>query len=317
MSKRFLAVWGASLVLVLFIAWCNAVPVAADPPGYSASTNTPRPTLTPTTAPIRVPRLYGTIFDWGNGYMPAGVKVTLAGDGWEISTETDKDGRYEFKEIGNEVARLNVVVPDNRPELASLTHDLPVKTEVGQSLVVNMALHPKSVTPDAIVSIAMVASAPKVEQGDRASFTITVNNHWEKGLSGVIVAGSLPAGLTCVGAAASQGSATCENGLLWADLSGMAAGAMVTVTLDAQVDTGPTIDEVIINKAAVYYQENVAVQAEAQIQVIQVAQPAASTDGSEQPSTLPVTGGASVLPVIGVLLAGALFGIRKLRHTIG
>ena len=58
--------------------------------------------------------------------MPAGVKVILRNGEWEIPIETDGAGEYWFSDIGDEVAFLRALVPDDRGELRPLTSELPV-----------------------------------------------------------------------------------------------------------------------------------------------------------------------------------------------
>jgi uncharacterized repeat protein (TIGR01451 family) len=288
--------------LVLLVSWVSAVPVAADPNRQGIST--PRPTLTPTRGPPGPPpRLHGGILDWGKGYMPADVKVTLRGEDWEIPVKTDDYGQYRYQSIGNEVAFLNAIVPRERWELKSLTTDLPVRVRVDGELIVNLAFYPENIIPDPIVTIEMVASATEAKQGDEVSFTITVNNNWDDWVNEVIVADYLPEGLSYVSASASQGEVIWDRGLVWATLGAVEAGSSATVTVVTKVEEDAELGQTITNRAGVIYRENVAVQVEASLQV-----------SEKSNNVLPVTGAASLLPVAGVLLAGLLFGVRKLRR---
>lgn len=294
----FLAAVGI-ICFILFVSWLNAKPVVAGPAGQT------RPTLTPTPLPpISPPRLRGGILDWGEGYMPAGVKIVLKGDGWEVPVKTDENGQYKYQDIGNEVAFLNAIIPNDRGELRSLTQDLPVNVQVGKELVVNMAFYSEGRALEPIVTIEMAASAQQAKQDDDVSFVITVNNHWNDWVNQVIVADYLPKGLTYVNATTSQGTVIWDRGLVWAELGPVAADTSATVTIMVRVNSEAALDEVITNQAAVYYRENVALQAKADIQVVKATN-----------HVLPVTGIASILPLAGVLLAGALLGIRKLRRA--
>jgi len=294
----FLAAIGVTC-FVLFVSWLNAEPVVAGPVGQD------RPTLTPTPLPpMHPPRLHGGILDWGEGYMPAGVQVVLKGDGWEIPVETDDNGQYKYQDIGNEVAFLSAVVPANRQELRSFTQDLPVNVKVGEELIVNMAFYPEGKLLEPIVTIEMVASAQEAKQDDSISFIITVNNQWNDWVNQVIVADYLPEGLSYANATVSQGTVSWDRGLVWAELGPIAADTSATVTIMAKVDAKAALDQVITNQAAVYYRENVASQAKSEIKIVETTN-----------HVLPVTGVASVLPIAGVLLAGTLLGIRRLRRT--
>ena len=273
-------------------------------------TITPRPQLTPppagvTAASTHPPRLHGAVLNWGQGNMP-GVKVVLHGDGWEIPVETDANGEYRFQDIGNEVAFLNVVVPEGRDDLLPLTSDLPVRVKVDQDLIVNLALYAKGITPETLLRLQVTPSSGEAERGGNVSFTITVLNTWDRGVNQVIVADYLPPGLEYVQATTSQGEVEWDSGLVWATLGPMPAGGTATVTIVARVSDEASDSSEIVNRVAAYHSDNVAVQSEATIKVVTKAN-----------GVLPVTGLSSILPAAGVLLAGLLFGIRRVRHTVG
>jgi uncharacterized repeat protein (TIGR01451 family) len=203
--------------------------------------------------------------------MPAGVKVVLRGNGWEIPVETDEFGEYRFDYIGNEVAFLDAVIPSNRPDLYLPTTHLPVRTRVDGSLIVNIAFYPKGVTPGSLIQIDMTSSATEVAQDENVSFTITVTNHWYKGVNQVVVADYLPEGLTYVHATSSQGQVTWDRGLVWAPLGYLAAGRSATVTILATVNHDVRRGTTILNRATAYHGENVAVQREVPVKVVGAA----------------------------------------------
>jgi uncharacterized repeat protein (TIGR01451 family) len=300
--------------LLAFALLClSATPVAAAPP--LQTTPTPTPMSPPRAAALqdapsdtaRAPRLHGTVFDWGVGNMPAGVTVVLRGDAWEVPVQTDASGQYAFQDIGNEVAFLNASIPAERGDLFLLTSDLPVRVDVDGELIVNIAFYPKGVTPDPLVHLKMDASVSEVAQDEDVSYTVTVINYWDEGINQVIVADYMPEGLTLVGASASQGEVLYDRGLVWAEMGSIAAGESATVTVTARVDADVEPGKTILNKAAAYHSENAAVQNEAPITV---AQRRRATD------VLPVTGVSPVLPMVGVLLTGLLFGVRRLRRGL-
>jgi uncharacterized repeat protein (TIGR01451 family) len=300
------ALGGILLALVLFCG--GTMPVSAAPALQATPTpvRPPRP-ATPQAAQSdgeRAPRLHGTVFDWGKGNMPAGVKVVLSGDGWQAPVQTDASGYYAYWDIGNEVAFLNVSVPADREDLFSLTSDLPVRVDVTKELIVNVAFYPKGITPDPLIHLKVVASSPEAARDENVSYTITAINNWDQGINQVIVADCLPEGLTFMQASASQGEVAYDRGLVWAELGPMAAGESATVTVMAKVDGDVEPGTNIVNKVAAYHSENAAVQNEATIAVVQ-----------HNNGMLPVTGISPALAAAGVLLAGLLFGARRLRRA--
>ena len=256
--------------------------------------------------------------------MPAGVKVILRNGEWEIPIETDGAGEYWFSDIGDEVAFLRALVPDDRGELRPLTSELPVRVRVDSELIVNIAFHPEGASPDPILGIEMTASSAVVQPGATVSYVIDVTNHWDRGINQVIAADYLPEGLTYLSATASQGEVVYDRGLVWATLGSLGPDESATVTIEAKVDPGAAPGREISNEASAYHSENVAVQAETSVQVAGDEAPKAPEiegEASEAPETegetnhlLPETGIAAVLPLAGALLAGLLFGVRKLRH---
>jgi uncharacterized repeat protein (TIGR01451 family) len=249
--------------------------------------------------------LHGTVFDWGKGNMPAGVRVVLRGDGWEIPVETDSAGYYAYQDIGNEVGWLTAYVPADRPDLASMASDLPVRVQVDGELIVNLALVPRGTEPNSLLSLQVITSSPEVARGENVSYVISVINEWDQGINQVIVADYLPDGLTYLSASTSQGIVDLYDGLVWAEMGPMAPGDSATVTIMARVgddvEPGTVIDSVV----AAYHSENAAVVAEAAIEVVEHSN-----------GVLPVTGLTPALPAAGVLLAGLLLGIRRLRRQL-
>jgi uncharacterized repeat protein (TIGR01451 family) len=312
MNRRWMVFLLAVVALLAFAAlsW-NAVPVAAGP--ALQVTITPRPKLTPepgeppkpeVQSALPPPRLHGTILDWGKGNMPAGVKVVLSGDGWQIPVETDASGEYVFQDIGNEVGFLHAFVPDDRGDLAVLASDLPVRIDVNKELIVNLALYPRDTIPDPLIGLEVVPSFSEAERDENVSYAVTVANHWEGGINQVIVADFLPEGLTYLTASASQGSVVFDRGLVWADLGPMAAGASATVTIIAKVNGGVDAGTILVNRVSAYHSDNAAVQGEASVTVVE------HTNG-----VLPVTGWASALPFAGLFLAGLVFFALRLRRS--
>lgn len=312
-----LGIWAG----ILLVVWANTAAVSAEP---LLQISTPRPTITPiieqppSAMNGRPPRLHGSIFDWGKGFMPAGVYVTLRGDGWEMWSETDGEGVYRFYNIGNEVAVMNVNIPENRPDLRPLAIDAPVRTNAAGELIVNLALYPKDITPDPIVRVRVTASATQVRPGDQVSFDIVVQDVWNDGVHQVIVADLLPAGLSYVEATASQGEVVWDRGLVWATLGVLAPGESATVKIKATVAQDVADGTQIVNRVTAYNSENAAVQDQVTLQVSAPTQanPQDVASATETVELLPVTGIGAALPLAGLALFGVLLGVRRLRKRI-
>jgi uncharacterized repeat protein (TIGR01451 family) len=310
--KRSIAIVAAIVFVALaFVCLCwRATPVAAGPVAQVTLTPRPKLTVTPSVSTsaqraAQPPHLTGTIFDWGKGNMPAGVRVVLRGDGWEIPVETDASGAYVFQNIGNEVGFLSAYVPEDRPDLETMASELPVRVEIGHELVVNLAFVPEGVEPDSLISLSAVSSSAEVGQGEKVSFVITVANDWDQGINQLVVADYLPEGLTYVSASTSQGSVEFDRGLVWAELGTMAPGDAATVTVMARVDKAIEPGTTINNEVAAYHSENAAVQAAAAIEIVKHSN-----------GVLPVTGFTPMLPAAVILLAGLLLGARRFQKEL-
>jgi uncharacterized repeat protein (TIGR01451 family) len=236
--------------------------------------------------------------------MSAGISVVLEGNGWQVPVETDASGEYRFQDIGNEVAFLKAIAPAGREDLLPLANDLPVRIEVNKQLVVNMAFHSADVVPEPLVSVDMVVSAQQAEPNANVTYEIQVTNRWEQGINQTILADYLPQGLEYVTATASQGEVVYDRGLVWASLGTLPAGESAKVSVVAKVGSDVQAGSSILNRASVYHSENVAVQAEASIQVT-----------GDTNHRLPETGLSTLIPVAGVLLVIALLGARRLRRS--
>jgi uncharacterized repeat protein (TIGR01451 family) len=236
--------------------------------------------------------------------MPAGVQVVLSGDGWSVPVETDADGAYMFRDIGNEVAFLSATVPDGRGDLVPLAEDVPVRTDVNGELVVNLAFYPKDLAPDPLILLDVVSSSPEVAPDENVSFAIAVVNDWSEGINQVIVADYLPEGLIYGSASTSQGSVVYDRGLVWAEMGPLAPGSSATVTIVAKVSADVEPGTAFVNKAVAYHSENAAVQQEVSLSVVEYSN-----------GLLPPTGLTSTLPLAGVFLVGLLIAVLRLRRT--
>jgi uncharacterized repeat protein (TIGR01451 family) len=236
--------------------------------------------------------------------MPAGVQIILSGDGWQVPAETNEFGEYAFVDLGNEVAFLSAIVPDDRGDLVLLTSELPVRIDANGELIVNLALYPKDLEPDPLIGLEILSSSPEVQPEENISYSVRAVNNWDQGINQVIVADYLPEGLTYVSATTSQGSVIFDRGLVWADLGPMASEDAATLTIVAKVDPGVESDTVLVNKVAAYHSENAAVSAETSVTVVE-----------QSKGVLPVTGFAPGLPLALVFLAGLLLSTLRWRRA--
>ncbi len=98
------------------------------------------------------------------------------------------------------------------------------------------------------LSVAKTVDDPSPQEGDTITYTVTVTNAGPDDATGVQVTDVLPAGLTFVSAAASQGSYDQGTGV-W-DVGALAVGETATLVIQVQVDAG-TAGTTITNVAAV------------------------------------------------------------------
>ena len=152
----------------------------------------------------------------------------------------------------------------------------------------------------------MLASSPDVAQDEDVSYMITVVNNRDEGVNQVIVADTLPEGMTYVQASASQGSVTYDRGLVWAELGMLAGNAKATVMVVARVGADVAPGTVILNEVAAYHSENAAVQGQVETTVIEHSN-----------GRLPVTGLAPLLPLSGIFLVVAALVAYRLRREPG
>jgi uncharacterized repeat protein (TIGR01451 family) len=235
--------------------------------------------------------------------MPAGVQVVLSGDGWQIPSVTNESGEFMFENLGNEIALLSAYVPDDRRDLTPLVTDLPVRLQVDQELVVNLAFHPHGVTPETLLGLNVVTSAEEATPDENVSYTVQVTNYWDHGINQVIVANLVPSGMAYLSASTSQGTVVSDRGLIWAELGPMAPGASATVTIMCKINADVEPGTAISNAISAYHSDNAAVQTQTSIKVVEY------TNG-----VLPVTGLAPFLPFAGLFLGGMLFLARKMRQ---
>ena len=96
-----------------------------------------------------------------------------------------------------------------------------------------------TVSPSADVAVTKTASAPKLNDGEEVTFTVTAKDNGPDGASGVQVTDLLPAGLEYVSSAPSQGSYETAKGI-WT-VGALANGASATLKVTAKATKTGTL----------------------------------------------------------------------------
>ena len=143
----------------------------------------------------------------------------------------------------------------------------------------------------------------KVGPSEKVTFTVTISNNMPNDIHQVFVTDMFPAELRPVNIESSVGSAWIGGQAGIAELGDMAQGAGAIVKIAAVM--GPNVDpeDIVTNRAGVFYQESVALQSEVKL-----------NDELMEPAMLPETGVQLVLPIgAGLVLLGTIAGLRRLR----
>jgi uncharacterized repeat protein (TIGR01451 family) len=111
-----------------------------------------------------------------------------------------------------------------------------------------MSIDTASVAVTVPTDLSLTKTAPDlVTAGQNLTYILTVINHGPADATGVTVVDTMPAGVTFVSAAASQGNCAEASGVVTCNLGTLANGANATVTIVATA----TLEGTIINTAAV------------------------------------------------------------------
>ena len=104
--------------------------------------------------------------------------------------------------------------------------------------------------------LSIVKTGPAtVAAGGQLTYTLTARNDGPSAATGVIVTDQLPAGMTYVGSAASQGSCAVAGGIVTCAFGGLANGATATATVTAQA-TFALAGQTVPNTAAIAGDQN-------------------------------------------------------------
>ena len=103
----------------------------------------------------------------------------------------------------------------------------------------NRAIQRTTVQPIADLSIAITDSPDPVIAGEALTYSLTVTNSGPSAVDGIILTGTLPAGVTLKAASTAQG--TCSGSTsVTCELETVRQGATVTVTIEVNVESSTT-----------------------------------------------------------------------------
>lgn len=304
-----------TLLLVLSVALLAVLLTLPTTPSNASAlqqTATVRPTLTPTplsggatpAPPVSSaggnPSIAG--YAWVNGdiFVPAvGVSVRFAGEGFELKTQTDVNGYFQFEQVGQDIGFLNIGGDDSTWKAS--VRDVALSARPGQSLRVNFsASQALPATGPAVVTIAVKPAT--FGAGQTISVTVKATNSTSQKLSGVWLTHLLPDGLNVSGLTTDRGEALSVGQLAMANLGDFAPGDTATFTIIAAAPADGAPQGRFSAVVSLFSREGVAVQASTSLQ------------GMGGPSALPVTGMGDWLMWIGLMLAALLVGANFARR---
>jgi uncharacterized repeat protein (TIGR01451 family)/fimbrial isopeptide formation D2 family protein len=182
---------------------------------------------------------------------PAGMTITaMAGTGWNCTPATGTCVRGATGSLNAGLSHPPIVVTvDVSPTATGTLTNSVTMTPIGvadSNAANNTDTDPTIIEPRIDLSLAKTASTATPVPGVPFTYTLTVTNSSINNATGVSVLDVLPAGLTFVSAAPSQGAFNSGNGV-WAVGALAASGGSATLTLDVT----PTIAGAIVNTAEV------------------------------------------------------------------
>ncbi len=204
--------------------------------------------------------LSGTVVNWGFRNEP-GIKLDLAGGGYEASQISGNEGQYEFRGLGQGYAVLRPILPAAQAQSLHVYADqIAVPLTCGNADVVNVGVYSGDVLPQPPAYL-VVQTAGAAEPGTTLTFTITVQNDLPTGISKVVVTDLLPDQLQYVDAKAAKGQMTIQDGRMVAWNIGKMADAEATdATLTVRVNTEASTGDLIANRVSLLYAEAIADQ---------------------------------------------------------
>src|SRR6202022_1645409 len=173
--------------------------------------------------------------------LPAGLTPsTAAGTGWTcgIAAQTVTCTRSDALAASASYPVITITVAVSQTATSPLINTATVAGGNEVNTANDSASDSTTITSQADIGVAKIASSGTVTVGSTVTFTITVSNLGPSNATAVQVTDLLPAGLAYVSSTPSQGTYTSGSGL-W-DIGAMANGAAVTLALTATVTTtGP------------------------------------------------------------------------------
>jgi hypothetical protein len=248
------------------------------------------------TAGLDCAALSGEIINWG--YRPEpDILTRLQAGGWEVSTLSGNDGKYNFTGLGVGLARLNVILAP-QAGLKPLTADAVVYLNCEHPVVANLGVYsgPAAEPP---VSLSMTASSRTIAAGSESTISLTVANELPTDISQVVVTNLMPEGLLAWQSAPAEKSQIIPVGadgqLVVAYLDTVAAGEQVEVVITVSAVEDTPVSEVS-NTATLFYRESVAVQASLNLAVQGSGGPVIPAALQETDSTTLVAAEAAAAP---------------------
>src|SRR5438132_1243364 len=168
--------------------------------------------------------------------LPAGLTPTAAsGTGWTcgIVAQTVTCTSTAVVASNGSFPAISITVNVAQSAASSVTNTATVSGGGEVNTANDTAADLTNVVSRADIAVAKIASSGTVTVGSTVTFTVTVTNNGPSDATGVQITDQLPAGLTFVSAAPSQGTYTSGTGI-W-DIGAVASGASVTLTLTATV----------------------------------------------------------------------------------
>ena len=148
------------------------------------------------------------------------------------------------------VATVTIVVKVNVATTGTITNDASVTgRELDLDPSNNTSKKSTLVITRADLEIVKTDDIDPIPAGDVLTYTLAVTNHGPSNATGVTVTDSLPANVTFLSASTTQGTVSVVNGLLTANLNGLAVNNSGTITVRVRVS--PSLTTSLSNTATV------------------------------------------------------------------
>lgn len=258
-------------------------PVPSVPPRPTPEPSEPPPRPTPSdteSLPVTGCGVHGQVWQWERN-PAAQIAVRLEGQSWSTQTVSDGEGRYSFRDLGQGLALLNLMLPEG---FVPLTTDVALRLGYVSDLTVNLGFYAAGETPDPEPIPVLSAERDTALPGETLVYWVHLRYRAdaESTLSGVLLTDLLPEGLRLIGVETSRGSVETWGNLLTVDLGNLSPGDEVEVTITAQVAGDVAPGTVLSHRVTLISAETAATQS-AEMSI---------TVGEGGPAVLPETGGS-------------------------